>query len=421
MDPVDFVADHPFGTVFVVAMVMLAAAPIRNSVMKAVNGLLSLTAALPMLGAMASTRFLPTMDHWVGGWLKALSVEPEDATKDRQAAWSGWDVLMPGFWAGIFGILAASDLFLVDLRLAAMLGIEPYLANTDLPVDLFLAVMFTAVAATFGFAIPELRNASLTRRPWATLGHDDRSRLLRLCVVCLILTILAAAILWVWAESSGGRGSSLGEFGPAAPTLFWIALVAPLLTATIISGFAALPVLGVFVLLVLVIVRVLLLTVRFIAITFVWIVDKLAEVIVLIYDIPARPGAGSINFFGRRMPEEWRPPKIEFEPRPRIGAELWALLEDTASTRNLAGGAVGSETDREADPARQPGIAPPFATSAGSLDSSRPGGDDDTRTSPVTAGDVDTPVEQARQPVSKTDAARRRRVRLVRRMRRFGA
>lgn len=315
----EFFANNPIVTfaIAIAAFVILAAT--RNQLVRAAGAVLGLLAAPVQAVYRGINGFMPRLSDWIKRGLRALTVRKTDA--DDEAGWAGYDLLMPAIWLVLGLTLVASDLLLVDLRLAKLTGLRPHLVDSGLPLDIFMAVMFTAIAATFAFAIPELRKASLARRPWATLSEGDRSRLLKISVICLGLTVAAAIVLLVWGEGEAGRGVYVNEFQSSAPTLFWLLIGFPLLAGNALALWAALTAPAALVVLALMGFRALLSFLMLIARVIVRILDMLLEVFTTVLDVAARPTAGCLNWLGLRFPEQWRPEKIHFEDRPRIDVE----------------------------------------------------------------------------------------------------
>ncbi len=314
-----FIAQHAvvFGFLVICGCLLVGAA--RNALVEAIAALLNFIASPFVALCLGIRRFLPTLTDWIHRTLRALTI-PDQPGRSAEN-WAGWDIMMPMIWAALFVVLVLSDLYVADLRMAALLGVKPYLASVRLPVDLFLAVTLVSVAAAFAFALPELRNSTLSHRPWASLNDDDRQRLMKLCAAGLGMTFMAALVLWAWGALQRGTQTGVADVEGGLAWLFWILLALPMLGATALAGWAALASPAALLALFLMVLRAALHLLEGIFRGLVWILDKLAELITLLLDVPARLGAGVLNAVGKRLPQDWRF-EIVFVERPQIGAEL---------------------------------------------------------------------------------------------------
>lgn len=378
-----YVASHPMTSAVLLLSLALVLGTLRNHLVEALAAFLDLVASPSVALVRAIRRFKPHLQGWIDRTLGALSASHEGGA--REAIWAGWDVIIPLIWLSLFAGLVCTDLFLVDLRLAAMIGVTPYWTSGPFPVDVFLSVMFVAITAVFAFALPELRRSSMARRPWVTLGDEDRQLLIKLCLICLGLTIGAAAVLWFWGGlqvNEGGGASS--ELSSGLPLLFWLLLVLPLIVATGIAGWAALSSPAALLALILMAAWASVHVVEAACIAFIWILDKLAEMLTRLLDIIARPGVGILNIIGQRLPEDWRF-EIVFVVRPRIGADL--------EERGHAGTAQPSAPER----LNEPVAAEPAPTPSNGTGGSEQG--------PHTEAPIEGPAAESEAPTADVEQA----------------
>lgn len=315
----------------VISLVLLA--HLRNRVMFVVTALFNVPVTLlTTVGRALRHHAIPALDRRTAEILDHLAYT-HPANDHQVTTGPAWDVAGPIVYLSLFLILVFGDLYLFGLRLAALLQIgSPTVA---VPIDWLGAIVWAAMLASLGMVWLDLKGATAISRPWHNLSSRTRQFLLIIVSAALVIALLAAMLFFLWGQ--------LVVDGQPVPLLGWIFIAAfggTLQIAILVAG-AALLSSGL--ILWFVVVSGLRLAARAALLTImvmVWLLDKIAELFVAVYDLAAHLGRGLWNWFVSFAGNRLHLNTIDWAPRVALGTELHRTLlsppERDASPRLMA-------------------------------------------------------------------------------------
>ncbi|MGE0539577.1 MAG: hypothetical protein AB7R89_05310 [Dehalococcoidia bacterium] len=272
--------------------------------------------------AQAIHQVLPTVSRWTHERLVELAyVSPE--TEDhvpRQP--SLWDFVIPLAYLFLLLVLAASDLYVADLRFAGLLGTEPGVESLAVSIGLLTATMFISLGLIYGWVLLDITFASPAHRPWANMKAVNRRRVALLSLVGLVLTGFAAVMLFLWG-SLAGYDNPPAELFYTLPIVFWILLAVLLVGGTLLAGWSLPVSIGALVALAMMALCGMLHLLRVVLYIIVRFLDTAAALVTAVLDTAMRAGVGIFNWVCRfPFAERLRLTPIALVERPAVGTEI---------------------------------------------------------------------------------------------------
>jgi len=296
LDPAVGLFFKVLGVIALLPLALLVVGAIRNELVHLVAAVLRLAATPFVIVCRFLNEARDRLTRRIKVVLKGLAPAKE-VDKDHPHHWGGWDVLYPLLLTLAFVALAVADLFVMSLRMGAMLGQTTTSVTPPGGVDLLMGLVWVLSGSLFGLILIELL-FSPVGRPWHKLSPAAQQRLRRLCVAGVVLTACGAIL-----ANAVGQLMAAGHTGALVVLL---SVLVMMLLALLLVGAAALSFSMIFagvaaiVLLALLVLRMLLGILWLVPRLLVAILAALANVLIWLIDLIAKAFQKVWNWLVRR-------------------------------------------------------------------------------------------------------------------------